>query len=116
MTDSDFNSSSTSSNLVVSAHSPVVDLTRERRSKSHHDYSTSGRATEESVVHASPLTAITTLGHALRVPVSDQYGTMVGLAERSPYSFPLVNPRPLSRHGRQRRVHPFQDRQMTKTS
>lgn len=89
------NSDSTSSSLVVSADSPVVDYARERRIKSYHDCSTSGRINEDPIVHASPLTVITALGNAIGV-----LGTMVGIAERSPLLFPLANPHILGRHGR----------------
>lgn len=92
MTNSNFNFDSTSSIPVVSANSLVVDLTRERRSKTHHDCNISGRAAEEPVVHASPLTAILALENALGVPVADQYGNMVRLAERSLLLFPPGEP------------------------
>lgn len=100
MIDSDFNFDSTSSSLIVSADSPVVDYARERRIKSYHDCSTSGRINEEPIVHASPLTVITALGNAIGVLVYGKYGTIVGLAERSPLLFPLANPHILGRHGR----------------
>lgn len=80
MTDSDFNFDNNSSSPVASLNSPVVHHVRERRTKSHHDCSTSGRTSEEPAMRASPLTAITALGSALGVPVYGQYGTMVGLA------------------------------------
>lgn len=65
-----------------------MDTLRELRTKSYHDYSTSGRTNEEPAVHASPITAITALVSALGVPVYGQYGTIVGLVERSPLLFP----------------------------
>ena len=64
MTYSDF-SSDCSSSPVVFANSPIVELTRECRTKSHHDCSTFGRVIEEPVLHASPLTFVRDLGEAI---------------------------------------------------
>lgn len=89
MTDSDFNSDSTSSSPVVSVNSPVVDNARELRTKSHNDCSTLSQNNEELTLRASPIGSIVALGNALGVPVYDQYGTIVGLAEHSPQLFPL---------------------------
>lgn len=86
MTDSDFNSDSTSSSPVVSVNSPVVDNARELRTKSHNDCSTLSQNNEELTLRASPIGSIVALGNALGVPVYDQYGTIVGLAEHSPWA------------------------------
>lgn len=87
MSDSDFNSGSSSSSRVVSIDSLVVDNARELGTKSHNDYSTFGRTSAEPTLHASPLTTVVAFGNALGVPVYGQYGTMVGLAERSHHLF-----------------------------
>lgn len=87
MIDDNVSSGTSTSSHVVSASPPVVDLTRERRRKSSHDCSTSSRALEELVLHASPLTIVMALGDAIGVPVFDQYETMIGLADRSPLHF-----------------------------
>lgn len=90
MIDSDFNSDSTSSSSVGPVNSPVVDSARELRTKSQNDCSTSRRNNEdEPALRASPLGAVVALGNALEMSVFGQYGTMVGLAERSPQLFPL---------------------------
>ena len=86
MTDSDVNSDSTSSSSIELVNSPAVNV----RKKSQNDCSTSGR--DEPALHASPLGVVVGLGNALEVPVYGQYGTMVGLAERSPELFPPVGP------------------------
>lgn len=85
ITDSDFNSnSSTSSSPLVSASSPVIDIDNERRTKNRHECSTFDRTNEEPALRASPLGAVVALGDALGAP----HRTMMGLVERSPVLFP----------------------------
>ena len=50
MTDSDFNSDSTSYNPIASLNSRVLDHVREHRTKSRHDCSTSNRINEEPTI------------------------------------------------------------------
>ena len=73
MTDSDINSDNDTSNSIELIDSPVVDISKELRSKSHHDCSTSGRPDSESPLRASPLGALVNLGQALGVLVYSQY-------------------------------------------
>lgn len=80
--------SSGSDSPVVSATTPIVDSAKELRTKSHNDYSTSERTLNEPALHASPLTASRIFGEAMGVPVSGQYGTMMGLAHHSPLLYP----------------------------
>lgn len=91
MTDSDINSDSSSSRSVGYVNSPVIDHARELRTKSQNDCSTSVKCDDEPALRASPLGVVVGLGHVLGVPVYDQYGTMVGLTERSPKLFPPLN-------------------------
>lgn len=89
MTDSNFNySDSTSSSPIASLNSPIVDTPILRRTKRHYDFSKSGRAIEEPVVHASPFTVVVALRNSNGVPVYGQYWTMVRLAKCSPLLFP----------------------------
>ena len=91
MTDSDVNSDSTSSSSIELVISPIIDVSRELRTKSQNECSTSGRPNAEPAC-ASPLGVVVGLGNALGVPVYDQYRTMLGLAERYPELFPPGEP------------------------